>query len=83
MSNEIEALVLQVEALRLEIRCAFSCLIAAIGAAQGGGAIDPDQFEVVEALHREADLLSEKAQRISRGEWSLGGKDEKATIPAA
>ena len=74
MSNSTGALVLQLEALRLEIRAAFSCLIAAIGAHEGY-VIEAEQFKRLEALHREGDLLSEKAQRISRGEWSLGKKE--------
>ena len=71
MSNEVEALVLQGEALRLEIRAAVDSVLANLLATRGQ--LKDTNMDTVDALRYEADLLSEKAQRISRGDWSLGG----------
>ena len=91
MDNSTEALVLQLEAIRLEMRAAFACLILAVGTLKGVAGSSLEEAVKIVVLQREGDLLSDKAQRISRGdllsdkaqrisrgEWSPGKpKEEK------
>jgi len=66
MSETTEALVSQLESIRLELRANFHLTIAAIGAL-GGREMAQEAQEGISALVKESDLLAEKARRLAKG----------------
>jgi hypothetical protein len=66
MSDPTEALVTQLEAIRIELRLGFAILTALVGAIKGEG-IEQHKLDAMGALTQESDLLAEKARRLARG----------------